>query len=49
MDSTAIIIAVGGTLIFFGVLIWKGLWLLRKMQEEPPEDGEENKAEGPGN
>lgn len=38
MDTTAIAIAVGGTVIFVGVLLWKGLWLLRKIREAEPED-----------
>lgn len=37
MDSTAIAIAVGGTVIFVGILVWKGLWLLRKIRESEPE------------
>ena len=33
MDATAIAIAVIGTLVFFGVLIWKAVWFVRKMNE----------------
>jgi hypothetical protein len=35
MDMTALAIAGVGTAVFLGVLIWKGLWFLRKINEEP--------------
>ncbi len=40
MDTTSLVIAIGGTLIFFAVLIWKAIWFARKIAvEAEPSDG----------
>ncbi len=33
MDTGIIAIVIVGSLVFFGVLIWKGVWFLRKINE----------------
>ena len=33
MDATALAIAAVGTLIFFGVIVWKAVWFARKINE----------------
>jgi hypothetical protein len=35
MDTTTLGIAMGGTLVFLGVLIYKVIWFVRKVNEEP--------------
>ena len=35
MDDSVILIAIVGSLLFFGVLIWKAVWLIRKVNESP--------------
>ncbi|MEE4278507.1 MAG: hypothetical protein V2I82_08610 [Halieaceae bacterium] len=40
MDTTTLIIVAGATLIFFGLLIWKGFWLIRKIGQSPDPESE---------
>jgi len=45
MDTTALAIAGIGTAVFIGVLVWKGIWFLRKINEAPdPSEDEAGKA-----
>lgn len=50
MDTTTLAIAGAATVCFVGVLVWKGVWFLRKINEEPgkeePGDGASKSAEG---
>jgi hypothetical protein len=39
MDTATLAIVGLGSLLFFGVLIWKGIWFLRKISAAP--DGED--------
>jgi hypothetical protein len=47
VDTTALAIAGLGTAVFVGVLVWKGVWFLRKINEEPGTQDEGN-AQGGG-
>ncbi|MEL7046053.1 MAG: hypothetical protein AAGL66_13705 [Pseudomonadota bacterium] len=48
MDKSILSIIAIASLLFFAVLIWKGMWLLRKMREEPPEaDADEQAPKDP--
>jgi hypothetical protein len=38
MDTTALGIAIAGTLIFLGALIYKVIWFVRKVNEEPEQE-----------
>jgi heme exporter protein D len=37
VNDPVVWIAIGASLVFVAVLVWKGLWLLRKISA-PPED-----------
>lgn len=45
MDTTALAIAGVGTALFVGVIVWKGLWFLRKINEEPVPDESDDEAD----
>lgn len=34
MDNNLLFIIIGSSILFVGVVIWKVLWLLKKMNEE---------------
>ena len=38
VDAGIIAIVIIGSLVFFGVLIWKGIWFLRKINEAPEDE-----------
>jgi hypothetical protein len=40
MDNSILFIVIGSSALFIGVVIWKILWLLKKMDSEQP--AEEN-------
>lgn len=44
MNDPLLWIAIGGSVIFVAVLLWKGLWLLRMIAKDPAE-GESERAE----
>ena len=44
MDPTALIIAGVGTALFVAILVWKGLWFLRKINEAAPEEDDASDA-----
>lgn len=35
MDSSILLIVVGATIVFIGLLAYKALWFVRKINEEP--------------
>lgn len=35
MDTTTVVIAISASLLFFGVLIYKAVWFIRKVQQAP--------------
>jgi hypothetical protein len=49
MDTTSLTIAIAGTLLFIGLLLYKALWFFRKINSAPdnPEskNGDEQQAE----
>ncbi|EED32314.1 hypothetical protein NOR53_3307 [gamma proteobacterium NOR5-3] len=48
MDTPTLVIAVSASLLFFGVLIYKALWFIRKIQQAPdPRDRGPETAEQP--
>jgi hypothetical protein len=34
MDNSILLIVIGSTVLFIGVVVWKILWLLKKMDSE---------------
>jgi hypothetical protein len=48
MDTTALSIAIVGTLVFLGVLIYKVVWFVRKISQEPEQTRDNEPGQKPG-
>ncbi|WOJ92719.1 hypothetical protein R0135_13115 [Congregibacter variabilis] len=46
MDTTTMAIAISASLLFFGVLIYKAVWFIRKVQQAPDSEEKPSEAEG---